>query len=323
MKAFVYKKYGPPDVLQLKDIEKPAPKDNEVLVKVHAASVNAADWHLLTADIFAVRLMMGLTRPKRSVLGADVAGVVEAVGKNVTQFKPGDAVFGCIFMHGSGSFAEYAVCIEDSLVPKPGILSFEEAAAVPLASITALQAMQKAGTSLQGKEVLIQGAGGGVGTFALQLAKYFGAIVTAVCGPGNVEQSRSLGADHVVDYTKENAFTGGKRFDAILGINGFQPSSVYKRALKENGVYIMVGGNPRQIFQGVLMGPLLALGSRKKFLALSAKANKRDLDFIKERIVEGRIKPVIDKRFSFEKTADAMRYLGQGHAHGKIVVVMV
>jgi len=322
MKAIVNEKYGTPDVIQFREIEKPIPKENEVLIKVLAASVNAADWHLLTADIFLVRLYMGLTKPKRNVLGADVAGLVEAVGQHVTRFKPGDAVFGDIFQHGSGSFAQYAVATEEELVLKPGNLSFEESAAIPLAGVTALQAFRKAGTDLKGRDVLIQGAGGGVGTYALQLAKYFGATVTAVCGSGNREQSLSLGADHVIDYAKEDFTRSSTRYDLIMGINGFHPISDYKRVLKEQGMYIMIGGSARQLFQAILLGPMITVGSRKKMINLSAKSNRQDLEFLKGLVEEGRVKPVIDKRFTLEEVPDAMRYLGRGHAHGKIVIAV-
>ena len=231
MKAIVYTKYGPPDVIQLKEVEKPTPKEDEVLVKVHAASVNAYDWHFLTADIFLMRLMGGgLLKPKNPRLGADIAGRVEAVGRNVKQFLPGDEVFGDISANGNGSFAEYVCSLENAFSLKPGNLSFEEAAAVPMAGFTALQGLRDQGQIQPGQKVLINGASGGVGTFSVQFAKYFGAEVTAVCSTRNLDQARSLGADHVIDYTKEDFTQNGQQYDLILAVNGYHPISAYKRA---------------------------------------------------------------------------------------------
>ena len=235
MKAIVYTKYGSPDVLQLKEVEKPTPKENEVLVKVHATSVNAADWHLLTADIFLVRLNMGLFKPKNTILGCDIAGQVEAVGRDVKQFKPGDAVFGDVFGHNYGGFAEYVTAPESVLALKPANLSFEEAAAVPLAAKTALQGLRDLGQIQSGQKVLINGASGGVGTFAVQVAKYYGAEVTAVCSTRNLDMARTLGADHVIDYTKEDFTQNGQQYDLILAVNGYHPISDYKRALSSQG----------------------------------------------------------------------------------------
>src|SRR5512147_2218373 len=233
MKAIIHTKYGSPDVLQLKEVEKPAPGDGEVLVKVHTASVNALDWHLLTADIFLVRLMgLGLLKPKNSIRGADIAGQVEAVGKNVTQFRTGDEVFGDI---GHGGFAEYAIAPEGSLVLKPANLSFEAAAAVPVAALTALQGLRDSGKIQAGQRVLINGASGGVGTYAVQIAKAFEAEVTAVCSARNMELARSLGADHVIDYAKEDATRSGRLYDLIFAVNGHHPISAYRRALDPQG----------------------------------------------------------------------------------------
>ena len=232
MKAIVYTKYGSPDVLQLKDVEKPTPKDAEVLIKIHAASVNAYDWHFLTADIFLIRLMGGgLLKPKYTRLGADVAGRVEAVGSNVKQFQPDDEVFGMV----QGGFAEYACAPENAVALKPSNLSFEEAAAVPMAAITALQGLRDAGQIQPGQKVLINGASGGVGTFAVQIAKLYGAEVTAVCSTRNLDQARSLGADHVIDYTQEDFTQNGQQYDLILAVNGYHPLSAYKRALAPKG----------------------------------------------------------------------------------------
>ena len=238
MKAIVYTEYGSPDVLHLKDVEKPVPADDEVLVKVHAVSVNAADLHLLRADPFLIRLSSGFLKPKHTILGSDIAGRVEAVGSNVTQFKPGDEVFGDISACGWGGFAEYVCVRENALVLKPTNLSFEQAAAVPMAAVTALQGIRHAGQIRPGQKALINGASGGVGTFAVQLAKSFGAEVTAVCSTRNLETARSIGADHVIDYTKEDFATNGQQYDLILAANGDRSISDYKRALSPKGVYV-------------------------------------------------------------------------------------
>jgi NADPH:quinone reductase-like Zn-dependent oxidoreductase len=319
MKAVVYTKYGSPDVLQIKDVEKPAPRENEVLIKIHAASVNAYDWHLLTADIFLVRFMGGgLLKPKFTRLGADIAGRVEAVGKNVKQFHPGDEVFGMV----RGGFAEYTCALEDALALKPSNLSFEAAAAVPMAAITALQGLRDEGKIQAGQKVLINGASGGVGTFALQIAKSFGAEVTAVCSTGNVEQALSIGADHVIDYTKEDFTESGKQYDLIFAANGYHPLAAYKRALTPKGIYVMAGGTKAQMFQGVLMGSWMSETSGRKMGGVSAKRSQKDLVILKELLEAGKIVPVIDKRYSLNEAAEALRYLGEGHARGKVVITM-
>ena len=320
MKAIVYEKYGPPEVLQLQEVAKPAPKDNEVLIKVQAASINAADWHLLTADIFLVRLAMGLCKPKNNILGTDVAGLVEGVGKDVNSFKPGDAVFGDIFGHGGGSLAEYVSAPQSTLALIPSHLTFEEAAAVPLAAITALQGLRDVGRIQAGQKVLIQGAAGGVGTFAVQIAKSLGAEVTAVCSGRNGEMVRSLGADHVIDYAKEDFTQSGNRYDLILAINGYHPIAAYKRALTPQGIYVMAGGKPAQMFQALLLGSLMSEKGGRQMLVLSAKAKQKDLLAIKELLEAGKVKPMIDKRFTLTEAAEAMRYLGAGHARGKVVL---
>ena len=323
MKAIVYTKYGPPDVLQLKEVEKPTIKENEVLVKIHAASVNAADWHLLTADIFLVRLMgMGLFKPKNTILGADIAGRVEAVGKDIKQFRPGDEVFGDIFAGGTGGFAEYASVSESALALKPANLSFEEAAAAPLAAVTALQGLRDEGQIKPGQKVLINGASGGVGTFAVQIAKSFGAEVTAVCSTRNLDMARSIGADHVIDYTKEDFTQNGQQYDLILAANGYHPISAYKRALTPQGVYVMAGGSPAQMFQAMLLGPWMSTKGGKKMGGVSAKANQKDLVIIKELLEAGKVVPVIDKRYPLSEVPEALRYLGTGHARGKIVITV-
>lgn len=321
MKAIVYTQYGPPDVLELKEVEKPTPKDDEVLIEVHAASVNALEWHIVTADIPLVRLMNGgFFKPKNPSLGADVAGRVAAVGKDVREFRPGDEVFGDIF--GRGSYAEYAAAPERLLAPKPANLSFEEAAAVPVAGITALQGLRDVGQIQAGQKVLIQGASGGVGTFAVQIAKAFDAEVTAVCSTRNLDQARRLGADHVIDYTKEDFTKSGQRYDLILAANGYHPLAAYKRALTPRGVYVMAGGTPAQIFQPLLLGPLMSEKGGRKMGGVSAKPSRKDLLVLKELIESGKVTPAIDQRFPLEQAAEALRYLGQGHARAKVVITV-
>src|SRR5512141_1966805 len=250
MKAIVYTQYGPPDVLSLEEVKKPAINEDQVLVKVHAASINAGNWHMLTADPFPMRLMgVGLFKPKNTILGADIAGCVEAVGRNVKQFQSGDAVFGDVFGLGSGSFAEYVAVPESALALKPSNISFEEAAAVPVAAVTALQGLRDGGHIQPGQKILINGASGGVGTFAVQIAKAFGAEVTAVCSTRNLEMARSIGADHVIDYTKEDFTQNGQQYDLILAANGYHPISDYLRALNAEGTYVVAGGSMWQLIQ--------------------------------------------------------------------------
>jgi NADPH:quinone reductase-like Zn-dependent oxidoreductase len=318
MQAVVNTKYGSPDVLQFMDLEKPIPKDDEVLFKVRAVSINAYDWHLLSADIFLVRLMGGgFLKPKVTVLGADVAGTVESVGANVKQFRPGDEVFGDI---GSGGFAEFACALEKTLAIKPTNLSYEEAAAVPMAGLTALQGLRDNGQIQAGQKVLIQGASGGVGTFAVQIAKNFGAEVTAVCSTRNLDQARSLGAEHVIDYTQEDFTKSGQQYDLILAANGYHSIFDYRNALKPNGIYVVAGGTLTQLMQGMLLGRGLSKPAGQKLGVLSARVNQNDLNFIKELIETGNVKPVIDRRYPFSEIPDALRYLGEGHARGKIVI---
>jgi NADPH:quinone reductase-like Zn-dependent oxidoreductase len=323
MKAIVYTEYGSPDVLQLKDIAKPTPKDNEVLVKVYAVSVNAADLHLLRADPFLIRLSSGLLKPKNQILGSDIAGRVEAVGKNVQQFKPGDEVFGDISADGWGGFAEYACATENAFALKPSNLSFEEAAAVPMAAVTALQGIRYAGQIRPGQKVLIHGASGGVGSFALQLAKSFGAEVTAVCSTRNVDMARSIGADHVIDYTKEDFTKTGQQYDLIIAANGDRSISEYRRALSPTGTYVQTGGSMRQMTQAMLQGPWISrAGSQKMGNMGVAKPNQKDLVTMKELLETGKVKPVIDRCYPLAETAEALRYLEEGHAEGKVVVTV-
>lgn len=323
MKAMVYTHYGPPDVLQLKEVARPAVGDDDVLVKIQATGVNAADWHLLRADPFLVRLMgMGLFKPKNTILGADIAGRVEAVGKNARQFQPGDEVFGDIAGCGFGGFAEYVSVPESALAPKPANLSFVEAAAVPMAAVTALQGLRDKGQIQPGQKVLINGASGGVGTFAVQIAKAFGAEVTAVCSTAKVEQARSLGADHVIDYTREDFTQSGQRYDLILAVNGYHPISAYKRALTPEGVYVMVGGTTTQMFQALLLGPLMSMIAGKKMGALVAKPDKEDLACVKELLEARKVVPLIDRCYPLGETAEAIRYVEAGHARGKVIITM-
>ena len=319
MKAIVYTKYGSPDVLQLKDVEQPTPKDDEVLIKIRAASVNAYDWHFLTADIFLIRFMGGgLLKPKDTRLGADMAGRIEAVGRDVKQFKPGDEVFGMV----QGSFAEYTCAPESSLALKPINTSFDEAAAIPMAAITALQGLRDEGHIQAGQKVLINGASGGVGTFAVQIAKSFGTEVTAVCSTRNVEQARSIGADHVIDYTKENFTISGQQYDLVFAANGYHSLSAYKRTLTPRGIYVMAGGSMAQIFQSMLFGSLMSETGGRTMGGVSAKRNQADLAFLKELVEDGKVIPVIDRRYPLSEAAEALRYLGEGHARGKIVITM-
>jgi NADPH:quinone reductase-like Zn-dependent oxidoreductase len=319
MKAIVHTKYGPPDVLELKEVEKPTPQDNEVLVQVHAASVNAADWHLLRGKPFLLRLMgFGLLKPKHQILGSDMAGRVEAVGRNVKQFQPGDEVFGNM----QGGFAEYICTREDALVLKPANISFEEAAAVPLAAVTALQGLRDKGQIQPGQKVLIQGASGGVGTFAVQIAKAFGAEVTGVCSTRNVDMVRSLGADHVIDYTQEDFTHNGQRYDLILATNGYHPIFAYRRALRPKGTYVMTGGSNAQMFQAMLLGPWISMTGRKKMGNMLAKFNQKDLVVMKELLKAGKVVPVIERRYPLGETAEAIRYLEEGHVKGKEVITV-
>jgi NADPH:quinone reductase-like Zn-dependent oxidoreductase len=323
MKAIVYTKYGAPDVLHLAEVNKPALTEEKVLVKVHAASINAADWHLLTADPFPLRLMgVGLFKPKNTILGADIAGSVEAVGRNVKQFRPGDAVFGDVFGLGSGSFAEYISVPESALALKPSNVSFEQAAAVPVAAVTALQGLRDHGHIQPGQKVLINGASGGVGTFAVQIARAFGAEVTAVCSTRNVAMARSIGADHVIDYTKDDVTQNGRQYDLILAVNGYHPLSAYQRALAPHGIYVFVGGLPAQTFQSLFMGPFVSKSAGRKMTSAMKKANQKDLLFIRDLLADGKIRPVIDECYPLSKTAEAFRYFAKGHARGKVVITI-
>ena len=322
MDAIVYKKYGPPDVLELKDVEKPIPKDNQVLVKIQAASVNYGNLVLLKGEPFLARFAFGLLKPKYSIPGGDIAGKVEAVGKDVTQFRPGDEVFGDLSGCGWGGFAEYVAVPEKALALKPANLSFEEAAAVPMASVTALQGLRDKGKIQSGQKVLIYGASGGVGTFAVQIAKALGAEVTAVCSTRNVSIAKSIGADHVIDYMDED-FTGKTdRYDLILAANGHQPISVYKQALNPNGIFVHVGGSGAQMFQAMVLGPWISMTEHKKVGVFLQRANQKDLFYIKELLEAGKVKPVIDRQYTLSEVPEAFKYFAEGHAQGKVVISM-
>jgi NADPH:quinone reductase-like Zn-dependent oxidoreductase len=322
MKAIVYTEYGSPEVLQLKEVEKPTPKDDELLIKIQASAANPADWHLLRGEPFLARLNAGLLKPKNPILGIDIAGQVEAVGKNVTEFQPGDEVFGdCGW---GGGFAEYVCVTEKNLVLKPAHITFEEAAAVPIAAITALQGLRDSGQIQPGQKVLINGASGGVGTFAVQIAKSFGAEVTGVCSTRNLDMVRSIGADQVIDYTQEDFTQNGQRYDLIIDNVGNRSVSDLKRALSPQGTCVIVGfSSLGLLFQHMFLGPLMSMtGSKKIGLMGTANANKKDLGFLKELLEAGKVKPVIDRRYPLSEVPEAIRYLEEGHARGKVVITL-
>jgi NADPH:quinone reductase-like Zn-dependent oxidoreductase len=323
VKAIVYTEYGPPDVLKLEEVPKPAPSDDEVLVQVHAAAVNYGDWAFLRGKPFVVRLMSGgLLKPKHTILGADIAGRVEAVGGNVKQFQPGDEVFGDISACGFGGFAEYVSVPENALALKPANISFEEAAAVPMAGVVALQGLRDQGKVQPGQQVLIVGASGGNGTFAVQIAKSFGANVTGVCSTRNVDLVRSIGADQVIDYTREDFTTSGQRYDLILAAGGYRSILDYRRALSPEGTYVMVGGAMAQVYQAMILGPFISMIGSKKMGNLAAMSNQEDLVFMKELLEAGKVVPVIDRRYPLSEVAQALRYYGEGHSQGKVVIAV-
>lgn len=320
MKAIISTKYGTPDVLEITEIEKPIANDNEVLVKVHASSINFGNLVLLKGKPFLARFAFGLLKPKYSVPGGDISGSVVAVGKEVTQFKQGDEVFGDSSGCGWGGFAEYVAVPESALALKPANISFEEAAAVPMAGVTALQGLRDKGKIQPGQKVLINGASGGVGTFAVQIAKSFGAEVTGVCSTRNVEILQSLGADYVIDYSKERFTENNQSYDLILGVNGRHPLSDYKRSLNRNGIFVHVGGSEAQMFQAMTLGAWISKTSNKKMGIVLQRANQKDLIFMKELIETGKVKPVIDKQYKMNEVSEAFRYFEQGHAQGKVVI---
>jgi NADPH:quinone reductase-like Zn-dependent oxidoreductase len=320
VKAIVRETYGPPDVLHFEEVPLPTVGDGDVLVRVQAASANAGDWHLLRGTPLPFRLVAGLRTPKFKIIGNDIAGCVEAVGRNVTKFRPGDEVFGELSRCGFGAYAEFAAAPEKALVLKPANLSFEEAAAIPTAGCTALQGLRQ-GRIERGQRVLINGASGGVGTFAVQIAKSFGTEVTAVCSTRNIDVVRSIGADHVLDYTTTDFTVLGQRYDLILAVNGDRSIWDYKRALSADGAYVMTGGSNRQLRDALLFGPLLSMGGQK-LGSLLMKPNQADLLFLKELCEAGKVRPVIDRRFPLREAPAAIRYVEDGRARGKIVITV-
>ena len=318
MKAIVYTQYGPPEVLQLQERAKPVPKENQVLIKVHAASANALDFRRFEKISTLGRLLdNALTKATNTVLGADLAGTVEAVGSAVERYRPGDEVFGI----SSGTFAEYVCATENGLARKPAGVTFDAAAAVPVAALTALQALRDKGQLQSGQSVLVHGASGGVGTFAVQLARHFGAEVTAVCSPRNATMARQIGAGHVIDYTTEDFTRLGQRYDLIIAVNGSRSLFAYRRALKPEGKLVVAGGGFSQILPAMLLGPLVskAGGAEIGFMGI-AKTNPMDLDYLGELLGAGHFAPVIDRTFPLSETAAAVRYIVEEHARGKVVI---
>ncbi len=324
MKAIFCPKYGSPDVLQLREVVIPVPLEDEALIQIHAASLNSRDLRMLRANPFFMRLMPGgLFRPKNKILGADIAGRVETVGSSVKQFKPGDEVFGFLpSATGRGTFAEYVCAKENLITLKPANLTFEQAAAVPLAAMTALQGLRDKGNIQPGKKVLINGASGGVGSFAVQIAKAFGAEVTAVCSTRNQEMARSLGADYVIDYKVEDFTQNGQQYDLILAANGYHPISDYLKALKPEGTYVVAGGSMLQLFQAASNGKRISRTGGQKIVVLSLVQSQKDLNFIKELLESGKIMPVIDKCYPLSKTPEAFWYFEKVHPKGKVVITM-
>jgi NADPH:quinone reductase-like Zn-dependent oxidoreductase len=325
MKAIICPRYGSPDVLQLREVEKPSPRDDEVLIHIHAASLNSRDLRMLRAKPIVMRLKPGgLFRPKNKILGADVAGRVEGIGRNVKQFKPGDEVFGYLpSSTGKGTFAEFVCARENLIILKPTNLTFEQAAAVPLAAMTALQGLRDKGNIHPGQKVLINGASGGVGTFAVQIAKAFGAEVTAVCSTRNLEMARSLGADQVIDYKVEDFNQSGVQYDLILAVNGYHPISDYLRALKPEGTYVVAGGSMRQLLHASGRGRQSSKTGSQKTHILSLVQNQKDLVFLKELLESGKLIPIVDACYPLNRIADAFRYCEQEHPRGKVVISMV
>jgi NADPH:quinone reductase-like Zn-dependent oxidoreductase len=323
MKAIVQDKYGSPEVLELQEIAKPVVEDDEVLVRVRAASANPADWHFMRGLPYIMRPQSGLRRPKNSVLGRDIAGQVEAVGKDVTRFRPGDEVFG---NPEGGGFAEYTSASEGSLGLKPPNLTFEQAAAVPLAALTALQGLRDHGNVQAGQKVLIVGASGGVGTFAVQIAKSFGADVTGVCSTRNLEMVRSLGADHVIDYTQDDFTQSGRKYDVIFQLAGSRSPSDWRRALTPKGTLVLSSGESSgrwigpvdRIIKAAVLSPFVS----QKLGTFLMKPTRDDLQFLKELIEAGKVTPVIDRTYPLSDVPEAIRYLEEGHARGKVVIAV-
>jgi NADPH:quinone reductase-like Zn-dependent oxidoreductase len=320
MKAVVFTKYGSPDVLELREVEKPTPKHDEVLIRVHAASLNDWDWAALHGVPFVNRLMFGLLHPKKQILGSDIAGRIEAIGRNVRQFQPGDEVFGDLSGHWGG-FAEYVCAPENSLALKSPGMTFEQAAAIPQAAMLALQGLHIMGRIQPGQRLLINGAGGGVGTFALQLAKLYGVEVTGVDSPGKLDLLRSMGAAHVIDYTQEDFTRNGQRYDLILDVKTTRSILDCARALSPNGTYVTVGGSMARLFQALLLWPWISMTQKKNIRLLVLKPNK-GLDHMKELFEAGKVVPVIDGPYRLGEVPEAFRYFGEGHHKGKVVMTL-
>ena len=320
MKAIIYTKYGGPEVLQVKEVEKPVPKDNEVLVKVYAVSINDWDWGLLTGDGLIIRLMSGLFKPKKQILCSDIAGRIEAVGKNVKQFQPGDEVYGDLSGQWGG-LAEYVCAPENALALKPATMSFMEAAAIPQAGMLTVQGLIDKGQIQPGQKLLINGAGGGVGTFGIQIAKLYGAEVTGVDKSEKLEMMRSMGFDHVIDYTKEDFTKNGKSYDLVLDVKTNRSIFSYPRVLSRNGVYVTVGGDIPRLFQALLLGPFISRFSKKHIRIVALKANK-DLGYMNELFEAGKLKAVIDGPYKLEEAAEAFTLFGKGNHKGKVVITV-
>ncbi|HSG18156.1 MAG TPA: NAD(P)-dependent alcohol dehydrogenase [Anaerolineae bacterium] len=321
MKAIVFAEYGPPNALQLKEVEKPTPSDNEVLVRVYAAALNAGDWHVLRGELLHRLVGTGLLKPKKKILGDDIAGRVEAVGRNVKQFRPGDEVFGtCNY----GAFAEY-VCVPktDWLALKPASISFEEAAALPIAGITALQGIRDKGGIQAGQKVLINGASGGVGTFAVQIAKSFGTEVTGVCSTKKMDLVRSIGADHVIDYTYEDFTRSEKRYDLVFAAGGHHSILDYRRALNPEGTFVCVGGSAAQYFQALFLGSMISIFERKKMGVVLPMPRQEDLRYLMDLVETRKVVPAIDRCYPLSEVPEAMRYLEEGYARGKVVITVL
>ncbi len=345
MKAAVRHEYGPPEVLNVEEVQTPTPADDEVLVRVHAASVNLGDWEILTADPLYITVLArifgpkprhkvvssnddgasarrgGLFKPRYKILGTDIAGRVEAVGKNVTQFQPGDEVFGDTSVSGFGAFAEYACVPEKAvLIPKPASMTFEQAAAVPQAAFIALQGLRDKAQVQVGQKVLVNGAGGGAGTFAVQIAKSYGAEVTGVDGPGKLEMLRSIGADHVIDYTQEDFTQNGQRYDVILDLAAYRSVFKSRRSLTPNGIYLMAGGSGTALWQSVLLGPLISMIGKRRVVFLLAESRREDLTHMKELFETGKVVPIIDGLYPLDQAGEALRRLGEKHSKGKVII---
>jgi NADPH:quinone reductase-like Zn-dependent oxidoreductase len=320
MKAIVQNSYGSPDVLKLEEVQKPTPMDNQLLIKVHAVSVNRSDWEGLTGKPLYARIG-GLFKPRDKVLGSDIAGIVESVGKDVKLFKAGDEVYGLLLNYGGG-FAEYACKSEKAMALKPVGMTFEEAASIPQAAFIALQGIQDKGKARAGQKVLINGAGGGTGAFAIQLARLAGAEVTGVDNTEKLDFMHSLGADHVIDYTQQDFTKNGQQYDLILDVIANRSVFAYQRALKPNGNYFMAGGSALTIFQMLLLGSLIKRISSKTIKLLLVETDAKDLVYITELIESGKVKLAIDKHYPLNETAEALRYLGEGHAKGKVVITV-